>query len=166
MDKLIEEFSVGLFFWQTILFLILIIVLRIFAWKPILNAVEAREKGIEDALLEAKKAREEMANLKAENEKIKQQARAERDEMLKEARSMRDKTVESAKEIARAEADKIISDARETIQSEKNAAVEDIRKQVANLSIEVAEKVLKEKMQSENQQKELINKLITEIKLS
>lgn len=166
MHKLIEDFSFGLFFWQSLLFLILIFVLGKFAWKPIMKAIDEREKGIEDSLLEAKKAREEMAKLKTENDAIMQKARAERDEILKEARAIRDKTVESAKESARKEADAIIESARETIQSEKNAAVAELKNQVANLSVEVAEKVLKEKMKSDDQQKLLVDKLVKEIKLS
>ena len=166
MEKLINDFSFGLFFWQTILFLVLILVLKKFAWKPILDAIDKREKGIEESLLQAKKAREEMSRLKSENEAIMQQAREERDAMLKEARVMRDETVESAKDIARAEADKIIVAARNTITNEKNAAVADMKKQVAALSVEIAEKVLKEEMKSGDQQKQLVDKMINEIKLS
>lgn len=166
MEKLINDFNFGVFFWLTLLFLILLFVLRKFAWTPILNAIDEREKGIEESLLQAKKAREEMAKLKSENETIIQQAREERDAMLKEARAMRDETVESAKDIARAEADKIIIAARKTITNEKNAAVADIKKQVAALSVEIAEKVLKEEMKSGDQQKQLVDKMINEIKLS
>ncbi|MBV7440193.1 F0F1 ATP synthase subunit B [Weeksellaceae bacterium TAE3-ERU29] len=166
MDKLINDFSFGVFFWLTLLFLILLFVLRKFAWKPILNAIDERERGIEESLLQAKKAREEMIKLNSENEAIMQKAREERDAMLKEARVMRDETIESAKDIAREEADKIIVAARNTIINEKNAAIADMKKQVATLSVEIAEKVLQEKMKSEDQQRQLVDKMIKEIKLS
>lgn len=166
MEKLIEQFSFGLFFWQTLLFLILFIALWKFAWKPILEAVENREKGIEDSLLQAEKAKKEMAKLNAENEKIMQEAREERDAMLKEAREMKDQTIASAKEAAQKEADKIISSAKVSIQNEKNAAMADIKTQVANLSLEVAEKVLGEHMGAQDSQKKLVDKLVDQIKLS
>ncbi|AFL96628.1 F0F1 ATP synthase subunit B [Ornithobacterium rhinotracheale] len=166
MDKLINDFSVGVFFWITLLFLILIFVLKKFAWKPILTAIEERENGIEEALLQAEKAREEMKALKAENEQIMQQAREERDAMLKEAKAMKEREVEAAREIAEIEADKIIEAARRTIESEKNLAIAEVKNQVASLSLEVAEKVLRDNLKSEDQQKNLVDKLINEIKLS
>lgn len=166
MDKLINDFSVGLFFWITLLFVILIFVLKKFAWKPILTAIEERENGIEEALLQAEKAREEMKSLKAENEQIMQQAREERDAMLKEAKAMKEREVEAAREIAKIEADKIIEAARRTIESEKNLAIAEVKNQVASLSLEVAEKVLRDNLKSEDQQKNLVDKLINEIKLS
>ncbi|MRJ08185.1 F0F1 ATP synthase subunit B [Ornithobacterium rhinotracheale] len=166
MDKLINDFSVGLFFWVTLLFLILMFVLRKFAWKPILTAIEERENGIEEALLQAEKAREEMKALKAENEQIMQQAREESDAMLKEAKAMKEREVEAAKEIAKTEADKIIEAARRTIESEKNLAIAEVKDQVASLSLQVAEKVLRDNLKSEDQQKNLVDKLINEIKLS
>ncbi|MCK0204320.1 F0F1 ATP synthase subunit B [Ornithobacterium rhinotracheale] len=166
MDKLINDFSVGVFFWITLLFLILIFVLKKFAWKPILTAIEERENGIEEALLQAEKAREEMKALKAENEQIMQQAREERDAMLKEAKAMKEREVEAAREIAKIEADKIIEAARRTIESEKNLAIAEVKNQVASLSLEVSEKVLRDNLKSEDQQKNLVDKLINEIKLS
>lgn len=166
MEKLVEQFSLGLFFWQTLLFLILLFVLWKFAWKPILGAVESREKGIEDSLLQAQKARDEMSKLKNENEKIMQQAREERDAMLKEARAMRDATIASAKEAAQVEADKMMAQAKVNIENEKNAAIAEIKSQVADLSLRVAEKVLGEQMKSEDSQKQLVDKLVNEIKLS
>ncbi|QAR31334.1 F0F1 ATP synthase subunit B [Ornithobacterium rhinotracheale] len=166
MDKLINDFSVGLFFWVTLLFLILMFVLRKFAWKPILTAIEERENGIEEALLQAEKAREEIKSLKAENEQIMKQAREERDAMLKEAKAMKERELEAAKEIAKIEADKIIEAARRTIESEKNLAIAEVKNQVASLSLDIAEKVLKDNLKSEDQQKNLVDKLINEIKLS
>ena len=109
MDKLIEEFSAGLFFWQTLLFLVLVFFLRKYAWKPILNAVEERESGIKNALDSAEKAKREMESLNADNERVLLEARKERDTMLKEARDMKNKIINEAKDSANTEAEKILS---------------------------------------------------------
>ena len=106
MDKLLGEFSIGLFFWQTVLFLALLFLLRKFAWKPILNAVNEREEGIKNALDAAENAKKEMENLQADNEKLLKEARAERETMLKEAREIKNKMIDDAKEEAKAEADR------------------------------------------------------------
>ena len=141
MEKLIEEFSIGLFFWQTIIFVILIFLLKKFAWSPILKAVNDREQGIKDALDSAEAAKKEMQSLQADNEKIMKEARAERDSLLKEARDLKNSMISQAKDEAKSEAQKIIESANEAILNEKNAAVSDIKKQVASLSIEIAEKL-------------------------
>ena len=112
----------GLVFWTTVSFLILLVLLRKFAWKPILSAVNDREESIEEAIQQAQKAREEMANLKADNERILNEARAERDQMLKEARDIRDNMINESKDVAKNEADKIMTSAREAIENEKKAA--------------------------------------------
>ncbi|MXV39129.1 F0F1 ATP synthase subunit B [Flavobacteriaceae bacterium Ap0902] len=158
--------SIGLIFWTTVVFAILLFVLAKFAWKPILNAVNERELHIENSLNEAKKAREEMAYLKAENEKILQEAREERDAMLKEARQMREQTINIAKDEAKTEADKIIKSAKESIQLEKAAALTEIKSQVALLSVEVAEKVLGKELNQKEEQKKYVNQLINDINLS
>ncbi|MCE2494991.1 MAG: F0F1 ATP synthase subunit B [Flavobacteriales bacterium] len=153
----------GLVFWTTLSFLILLLLLRKFAWKPILGAVNAREKSIEEALIEAKKAREEMANLKADNERILKEARAERDQMLKEARTIRDNMIEESKGSAKAEAEKIISSARETIENEKKAALHELRNTVGTLAIEVAEKVLRSELTNTDKSKELVDDYLKDI---
>ncbi len=158
--------SIGLIFWTTVSFAILVFVLGKFAWNPILKAVNERELHIEDALNQAKKAREEMAYLKNENEKILQQAREERDAMLKEAREMRNETINKAKEDAKLEAEKIIVSARESIQTEKAAAIADIKNQVATLSIGVAEKVLGKQLSQSENQNAYVDELIKDINLS
>lgn len=158
--------SIGLIFWTTLIFVILFLLLAKFAWKPILSAVNEREAHIEDALNQAKKAREEMAYLKNENEKILQQAREERDAMLKEAREMRNETINKAKEDAKLEAEKIIVSARESIQTEKAAAIADIKNQVATLSIGVAEKVLGKQLSQSDNQNAYVDELIKDINLS
>ena len=158
--------SIGLIFWTTLIFVILFLLLAKFAWKPILSAVNEREAHIEDALNQAKKAREEMAYLKNENEKILQQAREERDAMLKEAREMRNETINKAKEDAKLEAEKIIVSARESIQTEKAAAIADIKNQVATLSIGVAEKVLGKQLSQSENQNAYVDELIKDINLN
>lgn len=165
MEKLIEEFSIGLFFWQTIIFVILIFMLKKFAWSPILKAVNDREQGIKDALDSAEAAKKEMQSLQADNEKIMKEARAERDSLLKEARDLKNSIISQAKDEAKSEAQKIIASANEAILNEKNAAVSDIKKQVASLSIEIAEKLLKEKLSDDNKQMKIVEDLIKDVKL-
>jgi len=121
MEKLISEFSIGLFFWQTIIFILLIFLLKKYAWKPILDAVNEREEGIKNALLSAEKAKEEMASLQSDNEETLKKARAERDSLLKEAREIKQQLIDDAKNEAQSEAKKIISQAQETIQNEKKS---------------------------------------------
>ena len=165
MEKLITEFSIGLFFWQTIIFILLIFLLKKFAWKPILDAVNEREEGIKNALLSAEKAKEEMASLQSDNEETLKKARSERDSLLKEAREIKQQLIDEAKNEAKNEAKKIISQAQETIQNEKNAAIVDLKNQVAGLSIDIAEKVLKEKLSDDKTQMKLVKDLVKEVTL-
>jgi len=162
MEKLLGEFSVGLFFWQTVLFVLLVLLLKKFAWKPILNAVNEREQGIKDALDSAQKAKEEMANLQAGNEKLLKEARAERDAMLKEARDIKNKMINDAKDEAKVEADKMVAQAQAAIESEKKAAIADLKNQVATLSINIAEKVVKHNLATDDKQQELVKSLLEE----
>ena len=165
MEKLITEFSIGLFFWQTVIFIFLILLLKKFAWKPILDAVNEREEGIKNALLSAEKAKEEMASLQSDNEETLKKARSERDSLLKEAREIKQQLIDEAKSEAKNEAKKIISQAQETIQNEKNAAIVDLKNQVASLSIDIAEKVLKEKLSDDQSQMNLVKDLVKEVTL-
>jgi F-type H+-transporting ATPase subunit b len=165
VEKLITEFSIGLFFWQTIIFILLIFLLKKFAWKPILDAVNEREEGIKNALLSAEKAKEEMASLQSDNEQTLKKARSERDLLLKEAREIKQQIIDEAKNEAKSEAKKIISQAQETIQNEKNAAIVDLKNQVAGLSIDIAEKVLKEKLSDDKTQMKLVKDLVKEVTL-
>ncbi len=166
MEKLINDFSVGLFFWQTLLFLVLLFVLRKYAWKPILNAVEGREEGIKEALDAAEKAKEEMANLQADNERILNEARIERDSMLKEAREMKENIVAEAKTLAGTEADKMIELAKASIEREKMAAITELKNQVAELSIDIAEKVIRKEFDNADKQKEFAGTLLKEVTLN
>jgi F-type H+-transporting ATPase subunit b len=165
MEKLISEFSIGLFFWQTIIFILLIFLLKKYAWKPILDAVNEREEGIKNALLSAEKAKEEMASLQSDNEETLKKARSERDSLLKEAREIKQQLIDDAKNEAQSEAKKIISQAQETIQNEKKAAISDLKNQVATLSIDIAEKVLKEKLSDDKTQMNLVKDLVKDVTL-
>ncbi len=158
--------GIGLVFWTALTFLILLFILRKFAWKPILGAVSEREDSIKDALAEAEKAREEMQHLKSDNERILKEARAERDTMLKEAREIKDNMINEAKEEAREQANKMIEQAKTTIENEKLAAITDLKNQVADLSIDIAEKVVKKELSTKEKQLELVEDMLGDIKLN
>ncbi len=156
----------GLFFWTVLIFIFLLILLKKFAWKPILNAVNERNDSISDALASAEKAKEDMTKLKADNEQILNEARIERDEILKEARNLKDKTITEAKNIAKNEANAIIELAKSAIENEKRAAINDIKNQVASLSIEIAEKILSKELSDSKSQKALIEDLLKNININ
>ena len=164
MDLVTPE--LGLIFWTSLSFLILLFILGKFAWKPILNAVNDREDSIKDALQEAEKARLEMQNLKSDNEKILKEARAERDGMIKDAREIKDSMISEAKEEAKAQATKLIEQAKTTIQNEKLAAITELKNQVADLSIDIAEKVMKNELSNKDKQVELVEKMLGDIELN
>ncbi len=166
MEQLINDFSFGLFFIQIIILLVIIFLLGKFAWKPIINALEAREEGIADALAAAEHAKRDLANLKADNEKLLAEARLERDAMLKDAREMKDKMIADAKEEAQLAGAQMIAQAQATIQSERNAALADIKNQVSTLSIDIAEKLLKGQLADKQAQEQLVGSLLNDIKLN
>ena len=166
MDKLINDFSYGLFFWQAIILVILIVLLAKFAWKPILAALAAREEGISNALLAAENAKKEMQNLKADNEKLLAEARAERDAMIKEAREIKEKMIADAKSEAQAQGEKMIEAAKASIESEKNAAMAELKNQVSSLSLEIAETLLKEELSNKEAQTKLVEKMLGDAKLN
>lgn len=165
MEKLIGEFSLGLFFWQSLIFIGLLFMLRKFAWKPILGAVNDRETSIKDALASAEAARDEMKNLQSDNQRILKEARAEKEALLKEARTTRSELINGAKEEAQEEAQKILSQAQDAIQSEKRAAVKELREQVGSIAMEIAEKVLKKELENKDRQLELVDQLLQDTKL-
>ena len=148
--------EIGLIFWTTIVFLLLLIVLKKYAWKPILAAVDERNKSIEDALKAADKAKKEMLALNTDNERILIQAKKERDALLKEGREIKDNIIAEAKDKAKLEADKILITAKEQINNEKMKAITELKNQVADMSIDIAEKILKSELSDKNKQKELI----------
>jgi F-type H+-transporting ATPase subunit b len=163
MEKLLGEFSLGLFFWQTLLFVALLLLLKKFAWKPILDAVNERETSIKDSLSAAEKARRDMEAVQADNKRILKEARAERDALLAEAKTASVQIVNQAKEDAKAAADKITAQAQETIQNEKITAINELKGQVASLSIDIAEKVLQTELKDKATQEQLVTQLVKEI---
>ena len=166
MDKLINDFSFGLFIWQIVIFVGLILLLKKFAWKPILDAVNEREEGIKNALESAENAKKEMQELQADNQRILQEARVERDSMLKEAREMKEKIVADAKNEAQAQGQKMIEQAKAAIESEKNAAMNELKLQVSTLSLSIAEKVLKDELSNKEAQTKLVEKMLGDVKLN
>tara|TARA_B100000965_G_C19542408_1_gene736201 strand:+ start:486 stop:971 length:486 start_codon:yes stop_codon:yes gene_type:complete len=157
--------SIGTVIWTTIAFLVVVFILSKFAWKPILNSIREREESIEEALEAAEKAKEKMKDLEASNEKLLQEARQEREEMMKAARDTKEKMIAEAKSQAQAEADKVLKSAQDTIRAEKASAVNELKGLVAELSVEIAEKILKEEL-SADKQKALIEESMKEAKLN
>ena len=160
MEKLISEFSLGLFFWQTLIFVGLIFLLKKYAWKPILSAVNEREASIKDALEAAKEARSEMESLQSDNQRILNEARAQKEALLKEARTIRSEMINTAKEEAQSEANKILSQAQEAIQNEKRTAVNELKDQVSSIALDIATKVLQNELESKDKQMQLVSKLL------
>ncbi len=158
--------GLGLIFWQLIGFLLLLFLLGKFAWKPILNALQEREVSIEEALAAAEHAKTEMARLKSDNEKLLIEARKERDNMLKEASKAASDLREEAKGQASKEASRIIADAKIAIDTEKKAALADIKQQVAELSVQIAERILREKLSDDKSQKEYVAKLVSDLSVN
>jgi F-type H+-transporting ATPase subunit b len=158
--------ALGLVFWTTIIFIMFFLVLKKFAWKPILNAVKARDEMIKGSLASAEKARKEMLKLQSDNEAILRKAREEREVILKEARDVRDKLIAEAKGKATEEAEKIVEKAKVGIEREKTKALSEIHEQVASLSVDIASKLLGEKLQKTKEQEKLINKYLKDIDFS
>jgi len=155
--------GLGLVFWTTVVFLLLVFVLSKFAWKPIVGAIRKRNEAIDNALQAAEKARQEMAQMQASNEQLLKEAQKERDIILAEARKMRDKIVEEAGVKAREETERILAAAQENIHFEKMAAITELKNQVAVLSLEIAEKILQENLTGDAKQQELAQKMAGEI---
>ncbi len=158
--------GIGLIFWTGLVFLLLLLVLTKFVWKPVLKAVNEREQKISDALDLAEKTKIEMKALQAQNENLLKEARAERDAIVKDAKEIAEKMVEDAKNTAKAEATKVIAAAREAINADKAAAIADLKKQVASFSIEIAEKIVRGELSADGKQKELAEKLAGDINLN
>lgn len=158
--------GIGLIFWTTLTFIILLVILKKAAWSPILSVVKERETSIKDALASAEKAREEMASLQADNERILKEARAQRDEMLKEARDMKSNIISEAKNSAKDEADKMIASAKAVIENEKAAAISELKNSVGALSIDIAEKVLKSELKDAEKQNAFISEMLKDVKLN
>jgi len=166
MDKLLNDFSPGLFVVQTILLLLLIFIMVKFAWKPILNSLNEREEGIQGALDAAEKAKREMENLQADNQKLLQEARLEREAMLKEAREMKAQMITDAETQAQTQANKMIEQAQLAIDNEKKTAMAELKNHVANLSVDIAEKVVRQELSNKGKQLELVESMLAETTLN
>lgn len=160
------EPGIGLIFWTSLTFFMLVFLLGKFAWKPILNAIKSREDGIEKALGAAESALKDVRELKSNNDKMLAEARNERDALMKEAREAKDAIIAEAKTKAQTDAERIMSSAREQIVNEKNAAVAELKNQVAVLSIEIAEKILKAELANDEKQKALVSNLMSDLNLN
>lgn len=164
MDLLTPE--LGLFVWTLLAFIIVFLILKKFAWKPILTTLGERERSIADSIAAADRVKKEMAQMQNENEKLMVQAREERSTMLKEAKQMSEQIVAKAKEDTRAIADKMIVDAQQQIQQQKMAAMTDVKNQIGSLAVQVAEKVLRQQLSTEAAQNAYNNLLTQEVKLN
>lgn len=156
----------GLILWQLIVFVLLVLILAKFAWKPIIQSLKEREQSIQEALDTAEKARQEMASLKADNEKLLKEARDERDRILREAREVANRMKEEAERDARKTADRIINDAKAAIQVEKQAALREVKEQVAMFSLEIAERLMKKNLSSDKAQRELVESYLKDLKVN
>lgn len=163
-DGLLND-HLGFVVWATVAFLILLFLLAKFAWKPIMGAIDERERSIETALLKAEAAKEEMARLTSENETLLKQARIERDAILSEAKKVKDNIIAEAKEAAHKEGARQIELARVEINNQKAIAMADVKNQVAALSLQIAEKVLQKQLEDQQKQDELVSQLLKEVKL-
>jgi F-type H+-transporting ATPase subunit b len=158
--------GIGLLFWMLVSFSIVLFILKKYAWKPILSSLKEREYSIAESLNKADEARKAMAALQSDNERILKEAREERDVILKQGREIKDKMVADAKGQAQSEANKIVTSARENIETEKLAAIAEIKNHVASLSIDIAEKILKNELEDASKQKRLVDNLLEDIKLN
>lgn len=155
--------GIGLIFWMTLSFSILLWILAKFAWKPIMKGLKEREDTIDEALNAANAAKEEMKELKFSNEQLLKEAKEERDNILRDARNVKENIIEEAREKANEEANRIVENAKEAIQFEKLAAIHEMKNELASLSIEIAEKILKEELSSKDKHEKLIDRLIKDI---
>ena len=158
--------GLGLIFWSVLTFLFLLFILRKFAWKPILDAVSEREEGIKNALHSAEIAKRDIQNLRSDNEKLLAEARSDREAMMKEAREIKEKMISDAKAEAQVAGQKMIEQAKAAIESEKNAAMNELKIQVSTLSLEIAEKLLKEELSNKESQTKLVEKMLVDVKLN
>lgn len=164
MELLTPEF--GLFFWTLLAFLVVLFILRKFAWKPILKTLSERETGIADSIAAAERVKKEMQEMQAENEKIMADAREQRSKILKEAKDEQERIINKAKDDTKTIADKMIADAQQQIQQQKMAALTEVKNEIGNLAVEVAEKVLRKQLASAESQNEYAKMLVDEIKMN
>ena len=162
MDLLIPDY--GLLFWQLVVFSIVLTILTVFVWKPVTEALRRRESNIEDSIRSAELAREEMMQIKADNEMVLKEARFQRDQLLKDAHIVANKIKDDAKLETSKISQKMISDAKDIIESEKNAALADVKNLVSTLSLNIAEKLIREKLKNDKSQQQLVEKFLKELK--
>ncbi|MFL2590614.1 MAG: F0F1 ATP synthase subunit B [Flavobacteriaceae bacterium] len=165
MDKLINEFSFGLFFWQLLIFVGLILILKKFAWKPILDTLNERENSIKESLESAQKAKDEFSKIKADNDKILSNAKKERDFIISDAKKTGREIIEDSKNAAKLESEKIIENARESIIQEKDLILKDLKSQVVDISVEIASKILQKELNEKQKQEDYTQKLIDQIEI-
>ncbi len=158
--------SLGTIFWMTITFFIVLFILRKYAWRTILSFLKEREHSIEDALMSAERAKEEMSQLKVDNEKIIAEAKLERDKIIVEAKELKDTIIKEARDQATEEARKVMDTAKQTIRDEKEKAIDEVKEQIATFSVHIASKILQHKLSESNEQRDLIEKSIREIKMN
>ncbi len=154
----------GTIIWTLIGFLITFLILRKFAWKPILKALKERDNSIANALKAAEKAKQEISRLEADNERIMAEARLERDKIIKEAREIKESLINDAKDQAKIESKKMIEEARQSINNEKTAAINELKKQVADFSVDIAEKILSHELSDPQKQKDLVDRNLNDIR--
>lgn len=158
--------NLGTIFWMSISFFILLFILRKYAWRPILSFLKERENSIQDALLSAERAKEEMSQLKVDNEKIIAEAKLERDKIIVEAKELKDTIIREARDHATEEARKVMDTAKQSIRNEKEKAINEVKEQIATFSVHIAGKILQQKLSESTEQKDLIEKSIREIKMN
>jgi len=155
--------GIGLLFWMLVMFGIVLLILKKFAWKPILKALKDRETSIRDALMSADTAKKEMEKLKADNKVIMAEARVEKEKIVQEAKQIREKIIGDAKNEATEEAKKLLKFARKDIENEKIAAIQEVKNKVAELSVDIAEKILREKLADTAEQRSMIDRLVRDV---
>lgn len=158
--------AVGQLFWGGLVFIILLVLLGKFAWKPMLTSVNEREKSIKDSIELAEKTKAEMVALKSQNEDLLKEARIERDKMIKDATETAKKLIEESREEGKAQQAKIVAEAQKIINIEKAAAISELKTQVASLSLEIAEKIIKGELASDDKQKALAQQIANDISLN
>ena len=164
MDLLIPDY--GLLFWQLVVFSIVLTILAVFVWKPVTEALRTREFMIEDSIKSAELAREEMMQIKSDNEMVLKEARVQRDQLLKDATIVANKIKDDAKSETAKISEKMISDAKSIIESEKNAALSEVKNLVSSLSLDIAEKLIREKLNNDKSQQQLVEKFLKEVKVN
>ncbi|HYV93402.1 MAG TPA: F0F1 ATP synthase subunit B [Chitinophagales bacterium] len=158
--------ALGLIFWTALIFLIVLFILKKYAWGPILKALDVREHTIDDALKTAERTKQEMANLKSEHEALLAQAKQERMNIIREANQIKEQIVTDARDKAKEEASRIMNENLREIDNRKMEAITDLKNQVGDMVLQISEKILRRELSDKPKQEDYINQLINETKLS